>query len=557
MARLFNDASSQVLSTDSAAVTAAPLTMACWFNSDDITVLQVMMYIGDKDVNNLQFFYLAAAGATANDPVRFAAANGSAITNLHTTTGYTANTWYHACGVANSATSRDVYINGGSTANNTTSRVPSGIDRTSIGAGNDSTPANYMSGMIAEAAIWNTNLTAAEVALLAKGVSPFFVRPASLVNYWPLIGRYSPEIDIVGGTNLTVTGATAAAHPRIFYINPSQYIPAVSGDITVISTGIQGTGQVGTVTTLFDYIFGTTGIQGTGQIGTASTLFDYIFGVTGLQGTGEIGSPTTTTEAIISATGLEGVGQLGSVNLIFDYIFGVTGVQGTGQIGTPTTLFDYIFGVTGAQGTGQIGSPTVITEAIISATGLEGVGQLGSVNLIFDYIFGVVGIQGTGQIGTPTTQFDYIFGITGIQGTGQIGTTTISSDMIFGTTGLEGTGQIGTVSTAFDYIFNVTGVQGTGQIGDVIAGTFTTVSVLGIEGLGQLGSPTINYDFTLQVTGMQGVGEIGVVTAGFSGDVIFEIVGLQASAYLNTVVCWTPVVTRVAPPEIWTEIDTD
>jgi hypothetical protein len=44
------------------------------------------------------------------------------------------------------------------------------------------------------------------------------VRPASLVYYVPLIGRHSPEIDIVGGIDMTVSGTPAAsAHPRVFY----------------------------------------------------------------------------------------------------------------------------------------------------------------------------------------------------------------------------------------------------------------------------------------------------------------------------------------------------
>jgi len=43
MARLFDDAASQFLKNDSAVVTAAPLTMACWFNSDDATKSQYLM----------------------------------------------------------------------------------------------------------------------------------------------------------------------------------------------------------------------------------------------------------------------------------------------------------------------------------------------------------------------------------------------------------------------------------------------------------------------------------------------------------------------------------
>ena len=74
-----------------------------------------------------------------------------------------------------------------------------------------------MSGDIAEAAIWNIALDDADVALLAKAFDPRMVRPEGLVFYAPLIGRYSPEIDRRGGLGLTVTGAVASVHPRMFH----------------------------------------------------------------------------------------------------------------------------------------------------------------------------------------------------------------------------------------------------------------------------------------------------------------------------------------------------
>ena len=77
---------------------------------------------------------------------------------------------------------------------------------------------NSMDGYMAEAAVWNVALTSAEVSVLSKGYSPLLVRPQSIVSYWPLIGRTSPEIDLVGGYGMTLVNApTTAAHPRIIY----------------------------------------------------------------------------------------------------------------------------------------------------------------------------------------------------------------------------------------------------------------------------------------------------------------------------------------------------
>lgn len=213
MARLFNDATPDFLQIDSAVLTAVPLTMACWFNSDDATSNQTLMYIGNSS-ENVQFFAIAAAGGIAGDPVRLFASD-SATTTVDTTTGYSVNTWHHACGVFSSATSRTVYIDGGSSATSTVSRTPTGLNRTAIGQRRTLTPTQAMSGLIAEAAIWNVALTAADVAVLADGFSPLFVRPDALQAYWPLVGRYSPEISVSkGGFDLTVTGAVAGDHVR-------------------------------------------------------------------------------------------------------------------------------------------------------------------------------------------------------------------------------------------------------------------------------------------------------------------------------------------------------
>jgi hypothetical protein len=59
--------------------------------------------------------------------------------------------------------------------------------------------------------------------LLSLGYSPLFVRPQSLVAYWPLIGRNSPELELIGGQGGTLTGTTQAEHPRI--IRPKRRQP--------------------------------------------------------------------------------------------------------------------------------------------------------------------------------------------------------------------------------------------------------------------------------------------------------------------------------------------
>lgn len=214
MAYNFASASTQYLHA-TAPATAAPLTLACWFNMANVAESPILLALSDTDGTSR--FQLVAAGTLAGDPVRASAFNSAGTQQpADTTTGFSANTWTHACGVYTSDSSRTAYINGGSAATNSSSVSPTGIDNVSVGAGRfSSTAAGYMNGSVAEAAVWSAALTAAEVASLAKGVLPLKVRPQSLVFYAPLIRVLQ---DLRGGRTITNAGsATVAAHPRIFY----------------------------------------------------------------------------------------------------------------------------------------------------------------------------------------------------------------------------------------------------------------------------------------------------------------------------------------------------
>lgn len=76
----------------------------------------------------------------------------------------------------------------------------------------------YPDGLVADAAVWRTALTAAEVASLAAGASPLTVRPQSLVFYAPLVGESATtEVNLIGpALSLSNSPARATSHPRIF-----------------------------------------------------------------------------------------------------------------------------------------------------------------------------------------------------------------------------------------------------------------------------------------------------------------------------------------------------
>ena len=234
MARLFDDANSQDLTrTDTAGFTGLPVTMACWFMSDDIAAAQALMGLYNTGSTS-GLYALFAQGNVAGDPVRAWHIQDNGTSSFAaTTTGYSANTWHHACAIFASTASRTAYIDGGSSATETTSRSAPTPDIFRIASRKHSGAADaFVSGRIAEAAVWFAALTADEVAELAKGVSPKRIRPESLVAYWDIVGKNSPEIDQVGGYDLTLSASapTAADHPRIFMPRRRQIlVPSAAG----------------------------------------------------------------------------------------------------------------------------------------------------------------------------------------------------------------------------------------------------------------------------------------------------------------------------------------
>jgi hypothetical protein len=212
MAYEFNG-TTQYLSVSSAPITALPLTMAAWFNSDSITTGQVILSL-DNGATAFQGYRLIAAGTVAGDPLR--ADTGGAIPNvaLDSSIGYTANTWNHAAGVFTQP-SVSVSLNG--SVNSTTSNFtmfPT-VNRFNIGIRLTSgSPGIYLDGRMAEVGIWNAALTAAEIASLAKGMTCDKVRPQSLVFYAPLVRDL---IDVKGGVTITNNNATTVAnHTRVY-----------------------------------------------------------------------------------------------------------------------------------------------------------------------------------------------------------------------------------------------------------------------------------------------------------------------------------------------------
>ncbi len=220
MARLFDDASSQYLRGDiSTIVNDVPVSMAAWIYTDINSINQVPVGLFTAAVEDNRIYM------TVDSASKFSAVYHNNVYGIAATTAsYSVNTWHHICGVFSAGNSRSVYMDGGSKVTNTTSITPfpSSLDRFSVGVADDSSPTAYMSGRVAEAAVWELALSDEEVAALGKGFCPLLVRPCHLTHYVSLVRDH--DLDTVGGLRLTAGNSpTVADHPRIIYPTQPYY----------------------------------------------------------------------------------------------------------------------------------------------------------------------------------------------------------------------------------------------------------------------------------------------------------------------------------------------
>lgn len=187
MSRLFDDGANEYLEIDQAVVSGVPLSICGWMYSNDLTIDQALLFVGDKDVAT-EYHCVYMRGAVAGDFVQ-AISRGAVggINRAVTTTGFSVNTWHHVAGVFAASDDRAALIDGGSKGTNAVNTLPVNFDRTSIGRFGDSTPIAYMSGRLAEAVVLRIAATDYQVWLHAQGVPAPVVWPGwAIAAYYPL-----------------------------------------------------------------------------------------------------------------------------------------------------------------------------------------------------------------------------------------------------------------------------------------------------------------------------------------------------------------------------------
>lgn len=248
MSRAFTAASSHVIQLNTTPVTAPPFTFACWGNPATSTGTMLM------ELNVVGGTHRYALGLSSTVPYadQFDGTNTGTASHASTPSD---GSWHHFCGVFTSNNSRTIYLNGAGAVTNTTAVAGftpadlASLPAISVGARKASGSYSlHWDGSIAECAVWNVALEADEVATLATGASPYFVRPANLLCYFPLFGNESPELSRMASPMFgTVVGAVKDAHPRVVFpdvmddsfITPVAYIlDATPGTYTITGNSV-------------------------------------------------------------------------------------------------------------------------------------------------------------------------------------------------------------------------------------------------------------------------------------------------------------------------------
>lgn len=190
-------------------ISAVPLTIAAWFNSNAASTAQAIYWVNNNNslANGwgLQVRANNALGAFSDD-------NGTS-TEANSAINPSINAWHHGCAVFTSNTLRAIYLDGGNSGTDTTANTPAtGAYNDTLGVQLSPSLGNPFSGSLADVAVWNVALDATEIAQLAAGVPAYLIRPQNLVRYYPLDGISPAGQDMSGNwQSLALTGSLAYA----------------------------------------------------------------------------------------------------------------------------------------------------------------------------------------------------------------------------------------------------------------------------------------------------------------------------------------------------------
>lgn len=287
--------------------------------------------------------------------------SGGGTADAFATGTFSTGPWHSLVGVETSDASRVFYADGTAGPVNTSTLSPGPPSRDRVTVGMLKANGNYISsanGDVAEVAVWDIALTAADAAMLAAFVSPLLVRPDHLVLYSQLRGNAATEIesDIIGGRNLVWDSRAAwkpvvTAHPAVLMPPPG---PSITPDEGVVSLP-RAIGDIVSVSDALD------------RIVTAPRAIGDVVSVTdaatrgGLVLPRAVGDPVTVTDAAARGP-LATPRAIGDPVVVSDAV-SRAGVVEPRQVGDPVSVSDAVTRgpLAGAR---SIGDPVPVSDSV-------------------------------------------------------------------------------------------------------------------------------------------------------------------------------------------------
>jgi hypothetical protein len=145
-------------------------------------------------------------------------------------------------------------------------------------------------------------------------------------------GDFNGYIDELRLSSVARYGGTSFTEPTANYAvdgdtNSLLHFDGTNGSTDIINETDRGVIVIGEANVF------PTGLEATGEVGTVSVNSEAIVPVTGLQSTGAVGSVSVTTDQNVNVGGVAGTGRVGSVRVEADATVNVIGVSAAGQVG--------------------------------------------------------------------------------------------------------------------------------------------------------------------------------------------------------------------------------
>lgn len=206
MARSFNGSTDEAVA---ASIWGAGLTvtMSVWVNPTNATGTQAPMWSGNSNSSGYGLVH-----SSSGDGNFYAFVVGTSF--FGGGTKIPLNLWSNIILTGDGSGNWHIYLNGTSAGSlsSFTGTTPSG--QSLVGAAYNGAISSPFAGSCADAAVWNTVLSGANITSLLNGVRPVNVNSANLKAWYPLDGYASPETDLSGsGNNLTLTGTSRVLGP--------------------------------------------------------------------------------------------------------------------------------------------------------------------------------------------------------------------------------------------------------------------------------------------------------------------------------------------------------